>query len=67
MNDAEGEGLFFPLQELIVLYGHLQSSAHDLPAPGRMILAKIESKLYQHLSIEEMEDLNNPCRGAAPK
>jgi hypothetical protein len=64
MEAAEGDGLFFTKQELIVLYGRLQGSEDDLSSPGRAILKKVESFLYLHLSIEEMEKLHSPYRGA---
>jgi len=56
---SDNTGLFFSVKELSVFFKYLKRLEDDLTETDRDLLNKIESFLYQHLSIEEMEKLQD--------
>jgi hypothetical protein len=48
--------LTLTLDELLVLFPLLKKNEENLNSKERIILAKMEKTLYEHLSIEEIEN-----------
>jgi hypothetical protein len=55
------EGLFFSNEELEVIFPFIKKDEAHLDLKGRQILTRIERILYNHLSIEDIE---NRLRGS---
>ena len=49
-------GLFLSLEELLILFPLLKKNEVSLNNKERHILVKIEKKLYEHLSIADIEN-----------
>ncbi|MCL1814945.1 MAG: hypothetical protein FWG27_03875 [Treponema sp.] len=52
---VQGEGIFFTLEELLVLFPLLKKNEPLLSDKERQMLVKIEKIIYEHLSIAEIE------------
>lgn len=57
MNNPKGGELFLTLQELKILFPLLKKTEERLSPEEAAALKKIESILYEHLSVEEAEAL----------
>jgi hypothetical protein len=55
-------GLFLTLEELSVLFPWIKKNEAFMDVRERQLLSRIERTLYEHLSIEEIE---NRLRGSA--
>jgi hypothetical protein len=55
--DGEEAGVFLTLQDLETVFPLLKKEENLLSPAEQAIFLKIEKKLYEYLSIEEMEDL----------
>jgi hypothetical protein len=61
-SDTEDEkGLFLSMEELEVIFPFVKKSEAHLDLKGRQLLTRIERILYNHLSIEDIE---NGLRGS---
>lgn len=60
--DTENErGVFFSMEELAVIFPIVKKNESFLDLRGRQVLNRIERILYDHLSIEDIE---NRLRGS---
>ncbi len=60
MEERSDPGLFMPLAELVTLYARLKSWDDELTPAERAVLRRIETELYRHLSIDQLEALSGP-------
>jgi hypothetical protein len=60
--ECDEAGVFLTLQELKTVFPGIKRDEGVLSPAEQAILQKIEKKLYEYLSIEEMEDLLSPVR-----
>jgi len=58
MEPQPTPGLFISLAELVTLFSRLNRSADDLNPAERAVLRRMETELYRHLSIDQLEALN---------
>jgi site-specific recombinase XerD len=64
--DGDEAGVFLTLQDLKTVFPFLKEEENLLSPVEQATFLKIEKKLYEYLSIEEMEDLlkvRKPIRG----
>jgi hypothetical protein len=57
MSEAGGGGLCLDHSELVALYVVLNRLEHSLDDNQRSILERIATRLYERLSVSEMEDI----------
>lgn len=57
MKDVNSPEFFLSENELLHLYSWMKSFEYKLDAPLIHLLAKIEKKLYEKLTIQEIENL----------
>lgn len=60
METNDGVGLFLSLSELLLIFARLKTQEPSMGNGERELLRKMELMLYDHLSIEEMENLLPP-------
>ena len=53
----------FSLEELLTMFSLLKKKESSLDIKERQLLTKIQKKLYEHLSIKEIEEIENQLGG----
>ncbi len=68
MTDGTGQSAELRIQgdTLIALYLHLSESERELPHELQLLTDQLERVLYDHLSIEQMENLNRLYAAGKP-
>jgi hypothetical protein len=64
MENPREEGVFLALPELRAIYPRLKTLEGALLPRERTVFLKIESILYKYHSVEEIEGLFDPSKGA---
>jgi hypothetical protein len=52
-------GAFFTTDELLAVFPRLKRQEASLKAKERMVLLKMEKILYEHVSVQELEEIEN--------
>jgi hypothetical protein len=57
MDYPQGAGVFISLEELAAIFPRIKQGEPAMNGAERQALAKLETALYEYLSIEEAEEL----------
>jgi hypothetical protein len=57
MDNSPEAGVFINLRELMAVFPYLKQREHSMNSGERQVLIKLEQTLYEHLSVDEAENL----------